>query len=36
MRYVSEYLPISRLHAPSVLNPEPLTQTLERLVDFDR
>ena len=36
VRYVSEYLPISRLHAPSVLNPEPLTQTLERLVDFDR
>ena len=36
VRYVSEYLPISRLHAPSVLDPEPLTQTLERLVDFDR
>jgi NTE family protein len=34
--YVSEYLPISRLHAPSVLNPEPLAQTLGRLVDFDR
>ena len=24
MRYVSEFLPISSLHAPSVLNPEPL------------
>ena len=36
VRYVSEYLPISRLHAPSVLNPEPLAGTLGRLVDFDR
>ena len=36
VRYVSEYLPISSLHAPSVLNPEPLARTLGRLVDFDR
>jgi NTE family protein len=36
VRYLSEYLPISRLHAPSVLNPDPLAQTLGRLVDFDR
>jgi len=36
VRYVSEYLPIRRLQTPSVLNPEPLTQTLGRLVDFDR
>ena len=36
MRYVSEYLPISNLHAPSVLNPEPLAQTLGQLVDFDQ
>jgi NTE family protein len=36
MRYVSEFLPVSSLHAPSVLNPEPLQRTLGRLVDFDR
>ena len=36
MRYVGEFLPISSLHAPSVLNPEPLAGTLGRLVDFDR
>jgi NTE family protein len=36
MRYVGEFLPVSSLHAPSVLHPEPLAQTLARLVDFDR
>ena len=36
MRYVGEFLPVSSLHAPSVLNPEPLEGTLGRLVDFDR
>ena len=36
MRYVGEFLPVSSLHAPSILNPEPLEQTLGRLVDFDR
>ena len=36
MRYVAEYLPVSSLRAPSVLDPEPLQQTLGRLVDFDR
>ena len=36
MRYVGEFLPISSLHAPSILHPEPLEQTLGRLVDFDR
>ena len=36
VRYVSEYLPISSLHSPSVLNPAPLEGTLGRLVDFDR
>ena len=35
-RYVSEYLPISSLRSPSVLNPAPLEGTLGRLVDFDR
>jgi NTE family protein len=36
MRYVSEFLPVSSLHAPSILHPQPLAQTLERLVDFDQ
>ena len=36
MRYVGEFLPVSSLHAPSMLHPEPLTQTLGRLVDFDQ
>jgi NTE family protein len=36
MRYVGEFLPVSSLHSPSVLHPEPLEQTLGRLVDFDR
>ena len=35
-RYVGEFLPVSSLHAPSILHPEPLKQTLGRLVDFDR
>ena len=35
-RYVGEFLPVSSLHAPSILHPEPLAQTLGRLVDFDR
>jgi NTE family protein len=35
-RYVSEFLPVSMLHAPSILHPEPLKQTVSRLVDFDR
>ena len=32
-RYVGEFLPVSSLRAPSVLDPEPLQQTLGRLVD---
>jgi NTE family protein len=36
VRYVGEYLPVSSLHGPSVLDPEPLQQTLGRLVDFER
>ncbi|MGO9960011.1 MAG: patatin-like phospholipase family protein [Solirubrobacteraceae bacterium] len=35
-RYVGEFLPVSSLHAPSILHPEPLAKTLGRLVDFDR
>jgi NTE family protein len=33
-RYIGEFLPVSNLHAPSILHPEPLKQTLGRLVDF--
>jgi NTE family protein len=36
MRYVGEFLPVRTLHAPSILHPTPLVQTLARLVDFDR
>jgi NTE family protein len=36
MRYLGEFLPVSSLHASSVLHPEPLARTLGRLVDFDR
>jgi NTE family protein len=36
MRYVGEFLPVSTLHAPSILHPEPLRQTVDKLVDFDR
>ena len=35
-RYVGEFLPVSSLHAPSILHPEPLERTLSRLVDFER
>jgi NTE family protein len=35
MRYIGEFLPVSSLHAPSILHPEPLERTLEKLVDFD-
>jgi NTE family protein len=35
-RYVGEFLPVSTTHARSILHPEPLKQTLDRLVDFDR
>ncbi|MGO9905325.1 MAG: patatin-like phospholipase family protein [Solirubrobacteraceae bacterium] len=36
IRYVGEFLPVSSWHAPSVLHPEPLEQTLVRMVDFDQ
>jgi NTE family protein len=36
IRYVGEFLPVSSLHAPSILNPEPLAMTLAGLVDFDQ
>jgi NTE family protein len=36
MRYVGEFLPVSTIHAPSILHPEPLPRTLARLVDFDQ
>jgi NTE family protein len=36
VRYVGELLPVSSLHAPSILHPEPLPQTLSKLVDFDQ
>jgi NTE family protein len=36
MRYVGEFLPVSSLHAASILHPEPLAQTLAKLVDFDQ
>ena len=35
-RYIGEFLPVSTMRAPSILNPEPLKQTLARLVDFER
>ena len=35
-RYVGGFLPVRSLHAPSVLHPEPLKQTLDKLVDFER
>jgi Patatin-like phospholipase len=34
IRYVGEFLPVSSLHGPSILNPEPLAPTLARLVDW--
>src|SRR5450755_1330045 len=36
VRYIGEFLPVSSLHAASILDPEPLEQTLEKLVDFER
>ena len=36
MRYVGEFLPVRSMHGPSILQPEPLRQTLSRLVDFDQ
>jgi len=36
MRYVGEFLPLSSIHTASVLHPDPLQQTLGRLVDFDQ
>ena len=36
MRYVGEFLPVSSIHGPSILHPEPLPRTLARLVDFDQ
>ena len=36
MRYIGEFLPVRSLHAPSILHPEPLEQTLEKLVDFEQ
>jgi NTE family protein len=36
IRYVGEFLPVSSIHAPSILHPEPLAQTLAKLVDFDQ
>ena len=35
-RYVGEFLPVSTMHARSILHPEPLKETLDKLVDFDR
>ncbi len=34
MRYLGEFLPVSSLHSPSVLHPDPLESTLGRIVDF--
>jgi NTE family protein len=36
VRYIGEFLPVSSLHTASILDPEPLEQTLEKLVDFER
>jgi NTE family protein len=35
-RYVGEFLPVSTLHTSSILHPEPLAQTVSKLVDFNR
>jgi NTE family protein len=35
-RYVGEFMPVSTKHTPSILHPEPLAQTVAKLVDFDR
>jgi len=36
MRYVGGFLPVSSLHGTSILHPDPLHQTVERMVDFER
>ena len=36
MRYVGEFLPVSSMHGASILHPEPLRQTVSRIVDFDQ
>ena len=36
MRYVGEFLPVTRMHGSSILYPEPLPRTLAKLVDFDQ
>jgi NTE family protein len=34
-RYVGAFLPVSTMRTPSILHPEPLAQTVAKLVDFD-
>lgn len=36
LRFVGDFLPLGRLRSASILDPEPLEQTLARLVDFDK
>ena len=36
MRYVGEFLPVRNIHSPSILHPEPLSQTVSKIVDFDQ
>ena len=36
IHYAGEFLSVSSLHAASILDPEPLAGTLEKLVDFDQ
>jgi NTE family protein len=36
MRYVGEFLPVRSMHGPSILRPEPLRETVSRIVDFDQ
>jgi NTE family protein len=36
MRYIGEFLPVRSMHGPSILLPEPLRQTVSRIVDFDQ
>jgi NTE family protein len=35
-RYVGEFLPVSTMHTSSILHPEPLARTVDKLVDFDQ
>jgi NTE family protein len=35
-RYVGEFLPVSGMHSPSILHPEPLARTVDKLVDFEQ